>query len=232
MSTLSGPPETIAAIGVAAGRIRRYCEAIAQGHDFGIGQGQHNELWSIEYQRDATPIYAETIPWDYLHDLAASFDRIAGQMLVLSVPQETVQAWDMVHRYLRSATTALTEAAPQPVLKIATDEAVPIIEPVTPPLMRFGKLAAITNSEGTAALLDAARQVEHACGKDDRNPLTEQEKAWIHRLIAGDRVADISTNDGYSERSMYRALSDLWDRLGVRNRTEAIAHVIDNQWLD
>ena len=52
------------------------------------------------------------------------------------------------------------------------------------------------------------------------------------RIIDGDRTLDIAADDGYSERSLYRALSELWERLGVDNRLEAIALVTDNGWLD
>ena len=219
------------AIGLVAGRVRRYGQAIAQGHAFGIEPGNHVELHTIEYQRAATPIYAETLPWSYLSELAAKFNEAAAQMSMVDAPDEIAESWDVLHGYLRSATTALTEAAPGPP-KTATPEDIATIAPTTPPVMRFGHLARIVHPDGATRLIEAARQVEHACGEDDVCPLSEQEKSWMLRIIDGDRTLDIAADDGYSERSLYRALSELWDRLGVDNRLEAIALVTDNGWLD
>ncbi len=219
------------AIGLVAGRVRRYGEAIAQGHAFGIEAGEHTELHTLAYQRAATPIYAETLPWSYLSELAAKFNEAAAQMAMAEVPDEVAEPWETVRSYLRSATTALTEAAPGPP-KTATPEDIATIAPTTPPVMRFGHLARIVHPDGARQLIEAARAVEQACGEDDECPLSEQEKSWMARIINGDRTLDIAEDDGYSERSLYRALSDLWERLGVDNRLEAIALVTDNGWLD
>lgn len=219
------------AIGLVAGRIRRYGEAIAQGHAFGIDHGAHRDLHTLAYQRAATPIYAETLPWSYLSELAAKFNEAAAQMAMVDVPDEVADAWDFLHSYLRSATTALTEAAPGPP-KTATPEDIATIAPTTPPVMRFGHLARIVHPDGAQRLIDVAGAVERACGATDACPLSEQEKSWMLRIIDGDRTLDIAEDDGYSERSLYRALSELWERLGVENRLEAIALVTDNGWLD
>lgn len=219
------------AIGLVAGRVRRYGEAIAQGHTFGIEAGEHTELHTLSYQRAATPIYAETLPWSYLTELAAKFNEAAAQMAMVEVPDNVAGPWETVRSYLRSATTALTEAAPGPP-KTATPEDIATIAPTTPPVMRFGHLARIVHPNGARQLIAAARAVEQACGEDDECPLSEQEKSWMVRIINGDRTLDIAEDDGYSERSLYRALSDLWERLGVDNRLEAIALVTDNGWLD
>ena len=45
------------------------------------------------------------------------------------------------------------------------------------------------------------------------------------------RTIDIAVEIGYSERSLYRALHELWERLGVDTRTEAIALAFKNGWI-
>jgi DNA-binding NarL/FixJ family response regulator len=52
--------------------------------------------------------------------------------------------------------------------------------------------------------------------------LTDVEQAWLRRLAAGGTVAGLARGCGYSEREMYRRLSDMYSRLGARTRTEAL----------
>jgi DNA-binding NarL/FixJ family response regulator len=52
--------------------------------------------------------------------------------------------------------------------------------------------------------------------------LTAIEQAWLRRLAAGGTVAALARGCGYSEREMYRRLSDVYLRLGARTRTEAL----------
>jgi DNA-binding NarL/FixJ family response regulator len=52
--------------------------------------------------------------------------------------------------------------------------------------------------------------------------LTDVEQAWLRRLAAGGTVAGLARGCGYSEREMYRRLSDVYLRLGARTRTEAL----------
>jgi DNA-binding CsgD family transcriptional regulator len=227
---VNGSAEVLEAIGVAAGRIRRYGEAIAQAHEFGIAEGAHDELWSLDFQRSATPIYVETVPWSYMTKLAANFDNIAAKMAMLNAPDAAAPSWSNIQSYLRSTTTALSEAAPS-ALPVVGHGLVPEIDPTPPPVIRFARLATNCTRAAAAALIESARCVEQVCGQDDVNPLSEQEKGWLQQLIAGDRVLDIATDEGYSERTMYRALGDLWDRLDVENRNEAIAVVTEKGWL-
>lgn len=49
-----------------------------------------------------------------------------------------------------------------------------------------------------------------------------EEVAWLRSLAAGTTVAQLAVVSGYAERSMYRLLRDLYERLGVTNRHEAI----------
>lgn len=53
--------------------------------------------------------------------------------------------------------------------------------------------------------------------------LDPQEVTWLNRLIAGSSVLELAESEAFSERAMYRRLSEVYQRLGVASRTEAIA---------
>lgn len=52
--------------------------------------------------------------------------------------------------------------------------------------------------------------------------LTLVEQAWLRRLAGGGTVAGLARACGYSEREMYRRLSNVYLRLGAATRTEAL----------
>lgn len=60
---------------------------------------------------------------------------------------------------------------------------------------------------------------------------SERDISWIRQLSQGQTVARLAERSGYSERMMFRLLSDLYQRWGVANRTEAIIHARDNGWV-
>ena len=227
---LNAPADVLASIGNASGRIRRFFEAIEQGHQFGLGPGGHDEPWSLGYHRSAVQIYAETLSWNYLLGLSDAFEDCADLMVTVPAPQDLAMEWSLVQQYLRSATKAIREGADGPIgdhdSKTASQ-----IEPTTPPVMPFGKLARIVSAQGAAALVLAGRRIELLCNQDDDCPITEQEKVWLTRIANGDRTLDIAADDGYSERSLYRAMSELWERLDVDNRVEAVALATKNGWI-
>ena len=45
---------------------------------------------------------------------------------------------------------------------------------------------------------------------------------WLQMMAQGKTVAELARAVGYSEREMFRLLRQLYDRMGVRNRTEAL----------
>lgn len=55
-----------------------------------------------------------------------------------------------------------------------------------------------------------------------RPELSEEEIEWIVDLARGTPVARLADDTGYSERAMFRRLHDIYTRLGVGNRAEAI----------
>ena len=54
----------------------------------------------------------------------------------------------------------------------------------------------------------------------------------LARLKAGAAIADLAAEMGHSERSMYRVLARLWDRLGVPNREEGVRKAAEEGLVD
>ncbi|MFL6120836.1 DNA-binding response regulator [Actinophytocola sp.] len=61
--------------------------------------------------------------------------------------------------------------------------------------------------------------------------LGQEEVLWLRRLASGTTVAHLAELAGYSERTMYRLLNSIYDRLGVANRTEALIKAHAYGWL-
>lgn len=57
------------------------------------------------------------------------------------------------------------------------------------------------------------------------------ELEWLRALAGGATVASLAEGSGYSERALYRRFKLLYDRLGVRGRTEAMILARDEGWI-
>lgn len=55
-----------------------------------------------------------------------------------------------------------------------------------------------------------------------RPEVDDEELDWLDALASGVTVAKLADDTGYSERAMFRKLADLYGRLGVTGRAEAI----------
>jgi DNA-binding NarL/FixJ family response regulator len=67
--------------------------------------------------------------------------------------------------------------------------------------------------------------------EETTRPLSDDEIGWLRQLADGVTVARLAEHVGYSERMMFRLLSDLYGRLGVDNRTKALMRARDEGWL-
>jgi DNA-binding NarL/FixJ family response regulator len=73
---------------------------------------------------------------------------------------------------------------------------------------------------------------------DHRNLPAEQgaapsarEVEWLRALATGVTVANMAARFGYSERAMFRLLRDLYERMQVGSRTEALMKAQEQGWL-
>jgi DNA-binding NarL/FixJ family response regulator len=65
-----------------------------------------------------------------------------------------------------------------------------------------------------------ARRVATRFG--ERLPVDDADLERLRALAGGTTVAQLADDNGFSEREMFRILSDLYESIGVKNRTEAI----------
>jgi DNA-binding NarL/FixJ family response regulator len=59
----------------------------------------------------------------------------------------------------------------------------------------------------------------------------DRDVEWLRALAQGIPIVQVAASAGYSERAMYRLLRDLYRRMGVRNRTEAVLLAMRSGWL-
>lgn len=57
---------------------------------------------------------------------------------------------------------------------------------------------------------------------DELRTISPAEIKWLQMMGNGHTVGELARAVGYSEREMFRLLRHLYDRMGVRNRTEAL----------
>jgi DNA-binding NarL/FixJ family response regulator len=63
-------------------------------------------------------------------------------------------------------------------------------------------------------------------------PVSARETNWIRSLARGGTVTKLAQDSGYSEREMYRILHQTYDRMGARNRAEALVRAASWGLLD
>lgn len=117
---------------------------------------------------------------------------------------------------------------------VDTDSVEDLVRP-----LRWGAISAVAESEDPSALIAALGAGAHGLAvaspqllqslvqrlpdsSDLGSLLTDQETDWLQRMMDGQTVGDIAEQDGYSERALFRNLKRLYQRLGVKNRTEAL----------
>jgi DNA-binding NarL/FixJ family response regulator len=68
-------------------------------------------------------------------------------------------------------------------------------------------------------------------GEEQSEAPSAREIEWLRMLARGVTVAQLASHAGYSERAMFRMLRDLYRRMQVGSRTEALMQARDNGWL-
>jgi DNA-binding NarL/FixJ family response regulator len=61
--------------------------------------------------------------------------------------------------------------------------------------------------------------------------MSDAELGWLRSLAEGRTMASVAAGSGYSERALYRKLSEVYRALGVANRTQALIVARDEGWL-
>ena len=224
-----------ALVRVACGRIAGFARAILEAHELGLAEGHHELPWTAEYHRDAVRVYAASLPASYQICVGELFRYSSEVMAGETIPRHLVEDWMIVRSYMISAGSAMSAhyaALPSRMSEpdVPPSEGVTVSESL-PMVIRFDLLARLTTSEGARRLERAAVAVRDHM-EVPLPALEDAERHMLNRLNAGTAIVDMAAELGYSERSMYRSLARLWDKLGVPDRKEGIRRAAEGGLLD
>ncbi len=229
-----------------ARRVIWLCQGIAESHRLGTGPAPMEGVLSDQRngaRGTGSPALDNVLTRDYIEELAQAYTRRLPWPVVAAraqwardtarfmgergAPSQAVATeWEMVERLVRIFADRLLDMVP---------EGTPVCDEEFPPnfILRFDLLGDLSSAEAVTVLDDAARAVERALVIDltDDNPLTDEETELVRALVEGKAVGDIAVEFGHSERSVYRKLRTVWDKVGVASRAEGIALVAARGWL-
>ena len=195
-----------------------------EAYRFGVPEGPHRAPWTPEYHREAVHVYSESLPWSYQRDVAKLFRDSLSAMAGRSIPSDLAEDWAIVTAYMREAARSiedwLASDGPRP------DRSGPAVSPEltagTPRVVHWDALAGLTTQDGIRRLKDACVAVKQYFDAEAPPSLKTSERRMLERLASGAAIADVASEMGYSERSMYRELAKLWDKLGVSGRAAGV----------
>jgi len=214
----------LARVSLACGRMVGGSSAMLECYLFGVPEGAHSEPWGGDYHREAVAVYNESLPWTYQRDIATLFRDSLGAMARCLIPAELVEDWAIVTAYMREAADAIEDwlesGQPRPDRSCAAVS--PGVTSDVPRVVHWDALAALTTQDGTRRLKAACVAVQRYFDAEAPPSLDASERLMLESLASGAAIADVASRMGYSERSMYRELSKLWDKLGVSGRAAAV----------
>ena len=144
-------------------------------------------------------------------------------------------AWDT----LRAVRAAAPQVGVVALLEPATNDgyrdalrfgAVSVLPRAAPPL---AIVAALRAADAQGSLVPTSVLVALVTQEPDGRPLLgEAEVRWLRALSRGLNVQQLAWREGWSQRSMYRRLSDVYRKLGVRTRGQALVRATELHLLD
>lgn len=234
-----------ARVKLACGRIAASADAIVEAYRFGASEGQCGMPWQAEYHRNAVTVYFEALPATYQLDVARLFvscDRVMSRGMI---PADLADDWVIVRGYLREAGTsiarlmtnkALTHETVEESLEDSAEDVVGatdlLLTDSPPRVIRYDKLAGLTTREGAARLHLAALTVQQHFDQEEPADFSEHDRHLLYLLASGKHISEIAAEVMYSERSVYRELSNLWDKLGVHGRKDGLIKAVESGLLD
>lgn len=199
---------------------------MSECYRFGVPEGPHSEPWGAEYHREAVHVYNESLPWTYQRDIAKLFRDSLSAMAGCLIPAELAEDWAIVTAYMREAAGSIEDwlASGEPRLDRSGPEVSAELELMAdiPRVVHWDALAGLTTQDGIRRLKNACIAVKQYFDAEVPPSLEASERLMLERLASGAAIADVAAELGYSERSMYRELSKLWDKLGVSGRAAGV----------
>lgn len=212
----------LARVRLACGRIAEGAAAIVEAHSFGVPEGSHKKPWTGAYHRRAVRVYAQPLPRRYQHDIGVLFSSSADILKEQSIPATLAEDWVIVTKYLRAASAAIAKLHATDDIDCKEPWEAPRIEGALPMVIRFDALARLTTSKGAERLKQAALAVQQHVDVPPPDVLDALERRLLARVAAGVPIVELASELGYSERSTYRVLANLWKKLDVPGRSEGL----------
>lgn len=174
-------------------------------------------------------------------DTAAASDLLAwsqdAQPRLVFLTLQSTEDWSLLVELQRTAATVtvvavLTDLSTTTWVRAILSGAAAVVPRDAPPAtMRRVFEAAM---EGESLLpFDVVRALASVRepAASDQDHLAPREIEWLRDLAGGATVAQIAERAGYSERAMFRLLRDLYMRMRVKTRTEALIRAKERGWL-
>ncbi len=212
-----------------AARIRSFASEVGRAYAYDIEGGDNTEPWAVEFQRQAMPIYMETLPMNHVGLLGRRFLTCADLMDHVEHNDEAVaESWQTMRQYLNSYATAASEH-----VELAAPEDAPVadIDPAAPSILLYHRLAPLVHPDAINQLIHHADAIEVFCRSQISSLLTDRQKALLNGVIEGRPMAHLVDELHYSERSLFREWRRIRAALGVDSRSQAIAKAIREDHL-
>ncbi len=203
-----------------ASRIAGFATEVLRVYELGYAEMSNaSPPWTLAFQQDAIDIYLETLPIEYLRDLAADFDACAA-LMSCERPVAVEKEWGIVGDYLANSAEAIVNH-PQSANRAPHLAAPASIEPSTPSLMRFGLYAERSCRRHVLDLHEAASAVQKYCERGVPE-LTDDEVLWLNALVSDVTISELANQFGWSRRTMCRKLDGLWKKMSVSGREHGL----------
>lgn len=184
--------------------------------------------------------------------LRRGFVTLLDETGFLPAEPEDVADWvsDPDNRVLLLAAAGIDEVGLVIDLTAKRDDVVLVVllPEVTPRIVRDAVLAGVTSVTSWDASRDEVVSLLHAAMasrsvvptsmlqglikgarvKQGSVDITREEEEWLRALARGETVSQLAGRIAYSEREVYRLLRALYERLGVRSRTEALVWAVQH----
>lgn len=157
-------------------------------------------------------------------------------IVILTVRNE--DDWDMLERLhqIDSATCSVVvmldeDSAAAGVRAVRAGARSVLMRNASPETMRRAAAALMDGQSVLPAAVVAAFAAGGEVPGSRSLAVSTEQLSWLRALAAGQTVAQLAEQVGYSERAMFRLLRALYREMGVRGRVEALMVAQTNGWL-
>lgn len=161
--------------------IEQYAIRIAEAHSLGFGPGEHTDVLSVEFQRKAHKVWKETLPPQFLRQVADSYERCAW-LMESALPNESIaDDWASISRYLRAIPAAIDGDPDCALQDMALDS--PDIG-YMPTLIHYDRLAELMSVDATERLRATADAVARYCHSNSLDAPSDVQLACLRSSLA------------------------------------------------